>query len=117
VLGASLPISVVNQFAQNKVQVRTGESTYGLNVTQYVTPFGTVNVMVDYLLEGTTLGGEMLVLDMEKIEYRYIRDSDTHFRDNIQAPDADTRKGEFLTECGVVFGNESAHARITNVTS
>jgi hypothetical protein len=117
VLGASLPISVVNQFAQNKVQVRTGESTYGLNVVQYVTPFGVVNVMVDYLLEGTTLGGEMLVLDMEKIEYRYIRDSDTHFRDNIQAPDADTRKGEFLTECGVVFGNESAHARITNVTS
>jgi hypothetical protein len=111
-----LPISVLNQFAQNKVQVRTGENTYGLNVTQFVTPFGTVNVMVDYLLEGTTLGGEILILDMDAIEYRYMQGRDTHLRDNIQAPDADTRKASILRNAVWVLANEQKHARVTNIT-
>jgi hypothetical protein len=120
VLSASLPVSVVNQFAQNKIQIRQGETTYGLSVMQYVSPFGNVNLVVDYLLEGATLGGEMLVLDMDNIGYRYLANSqgsrDTHIRPNIQAPDADTTKSEYLTEAGVEFGLEQTHGRITNVT-
>jgi hypothetical protein len=53
---------------------------------------------------------------MDAIEYRHMQGRDTHLRDNIQAPDSDTRKSEYLTECGLGFGNEQKHARITNVT-
>jgi hypothetical protein len=116
--GASLPIAVINQFAMNKVQVQQSANvnTYGLNITQFQSPFGNLNVVVDYNLEGTTLGGEMFLVDMDSLEYRYMQGRDTHFRDNIQAPDADTRKGEYLTECGVVVANEQKHARVTNIT-
>jgi hypothetical protein len=117
ILGGSLPISLINQFAANKVQVRQGETTYGLSVQQYITPFGTANILVDYLLEGTTLGSEMIVLDMQYLRRRYLQNRDTHVKTNIQAPDADTYKAELVTEAGIEFGNQLAHGRITNATS
>lgn len=116
ILGAAKPVQVVNQYALNKIQIHQGESTYGLKVMQYISPFGTANMVVDYQLEGSTLGTEMFVLDMEYMEYRFMRDRDTHVKTEIQAPDADTRKDEYLSEVGLVFGNEKTHGRITNIT-
>jgi hypothetical protein len=115
-LGAAKPIQITNQYALNKIQIHQGDSTYGLKVMQYVSPFGTLNMVVDYQLEGTTLSTEMVILDMEYLTRRYMTGRDTHVKTNIQAPDADTRKDEFLTEGGLEFGQEKCHGRITNIT-
>jgi hypothetical protein len=119
-IGAARPIQIVNQYALNKIQVHQGDTTYGLKVMQYISPFGTLNMVVDYLMEGSTLGNEILILDMDQLSYRYLSGNgisrDTHVVDNIQAPDADTRKAELLTEAGMEFGLQATHARITNVT-
>jgi hypothetical protein len=71
-LAGGLPIQVMNQFAQSKVQVRTGEDTYGLKITTYVTPFGELGVVWHPMLEGTVYGGVALILDTDAIDKKYL---------------------------------------------
>jgi hypothetical protein len=119
-LGASLPISVINQFAQGKLETRVGEETYGLSVTKYVTPFGIVDLITHWLLEGSKWGGTMIGLDLDEIAWRYLANDeenrDTHVKRNIQANDADTRKDEYFTEGGMQFGHQKKHFLVHNIT-
>lgn len=116
-----LPIQVMNQFAQSKVQVRTGESTYGLNITDYVTPFGQLSLVWHPLLDGEVYGGTILILDLEVVMKKYLAGGvggsrDTHLNENIQENDRDGRKDEYLSEVGLKFGQAKRHATITNIT-
>lgn len=116
-----LVVSVLNGYARGKVQVvNQRDNTYGVNVTQYQSPHGLLNVVNHDLLEGSIYGGYAVIVDMEQAKYRYLANSkgsrDTHLRTNIQAPDADTRKDEFLTECGLALGQQKTHALLTGIT-
>lgn len=118
---SGLVVDVLNGYARSKVQIPTmSEDTFGLQVVKYQSPHGTLNLVRHWLLEGTKYGGYLVVLDLEQVKYRYLANSkgsrDTQFHDNIQAPDADTRKGEFLTEAGLQFGLEKCHAVVTGIT-
>lgn len=117
---AQLPVDVINTFPRGKLEVRQGESTFGLRVMQYISPHGTVNVVTHYLLEGATLGGQIWILDTDVVKYRYLENKrgsrDTSIRTEIQAPDVDGRKDEYLTEMGLEFGLEKRHGKIVNIT-
>ncbi len=119
---SGLVVDVLNQFPRTKVQViEQAKKEYGLSVMRYISPHGNLNVVRHWLLEGAKFGGYMAVLDMKEIVYRYLANSkgssDTHIRKEIQAPDEDARKDEYLTECGEQFGLEKKHGLITGVTS
>lgn len=120
VLASALVGSVLNQFAVGRLQVRQGDNTYGLAVTDYISPFGRVNVVTHWLLEGSVYSGYAIGLDMDEVKYRYLANGDsnrdTHIRTNIQAPDSDTRKDEYLSEVGLQFGQEKRHFLLTGVT-
>lgn len=121
-LGSALAVDVLNTYARGKVQVtQQRDNTYGVDVIRYVSPHGTLNLATHWLLEGTKFGGYIFILDMDEIRYRVLSGNgvnrDTHIRTNIQAPDSDTRKDEYLTECGMQFGQEKRHAVITGITS
>lgn len=118
---SGLVVDVLNGYARSKVQIpEVGRDTYGLNVVKYQSPHGTLNVVRHWLLEGSTYAGYAFILDMSTVKYRYLANSkgsrDTHFIDNIQAPDEDSRKGEYLTECGFQLMQQSQSALITGVT-
>ena len=119
-LASGIVLQAINQFAQNKLQIRQGENTYGLSVMTYVTPFGTLDLIVHWLLEGTTYGGYAVGLDLDQLAWRPLssdqESGDTHVRTNIQANDADTRKDEYLTEAGLQFGQEKMHFVLTGIT-
>lgn len=124
VLFASMRIvDVLNSFPRGKIETiqADNDKTYGLNVRQFVSPHGTVNLVTHYLLEGTTYGGSAVLLDLSQISARPLANAkgsrDTHILNDIQAPDADTTKSEYLTEGGLEFGNEKTHALLTNVTA
>lgn len=116
-------VDVLNTFPRGKLQTIQADdsSTYGLNVRQFVSPHGTINVVTHWLLEGTTYGGYAALLDLSQVRKRVLANRrgsrDTHVLDGIQAPDADTMKSEYLTESGLEFGNEKKHALIVNVTN
>lgn len=83
--------------------------TYGMNLQKFVLPQGVFylrthplfNVHPVYTLSA-------LVINPRGIIYRYVRDTD--FKDNIQLPDADELKGQWLTEAGIEVHHEKTMA-------
>jgi hypothetical protein len=117
-----LLVDVLNGFPRGKLEVIQGDNgdTYGLNVMKYRSPHGTLNVVTHNLFEGAKYGGMGVVLDLSMVKKRVLANEagsrDTHIKDNIQAPDADTRKSEYLTEAGLEYGQEQSGALLQNVT-
>jgi hypothetical protein len=110
-------LSVVNSWADAKLQIEQGEKTFGLNVVKYITPFGILNLVHDPLLEGAVYGGYAAVIDVENVKYRPLKGRDTKLETNIQANDEDQRKDQYLTEAGLEVRLPKTHALITGVTS
>ena len=54
----------------------------------------------------------MLIVDPSALKYRYVRD--TKMEDNIQAPDDDFQKGQWLTEAGLELHHERTMAYLGN---
>jgi hypothetical protein len=118
---AQLPIDVLANYPRSKIEViDQGQTKYGLKITQIISPHGSLNLVTHYLLEGAVLGGQIWVMDTDNVKYRYMKNNvesrDTHLRTNIQAPDVDGRKDEFLTECGLEFGLDKTHGKIINIS-
>jgi hypothetical protein len=121
-LAAPLLVDVLNGFARGKIQVTDqGRTAYGVKVVDYVSPHGTLHVVTHWALGDTAkFAGTGIGLDLEQLKYRYLSNSkgsrDTMYLTDRQAPDADTKKGEYLTEAGLQFGLEKTHFRIDGVT-
>ena len=124
---SQLAVDIMNGFPRGKLELRQSDldKTYGVRVFEYISPHGTLNLVTHYLIEGIDaagkFNGDILVLDFEPIMYRYLANSegsrDTAILKNRQQPDEDARKDEYLSECGLQFGEEKKHGRITNITS
>lgn len=119
-----LVAGVLNTFPRSKVVVNdNGSSTYGVNVSRFVSPFGAVNLVVHWLLgDSAEYSGTAIGLDLDAIAYRYLANQEFGSRDtallmNRQAPDADTRKDEYLSEVALEFGTPKRHFVIDGVTS
>jgi hypothetical protein len=120
-IASALAVSVLNEYPASNLQWKQDESTFGINVGRFVTPFGNLNLVTHWLLEGAKYGGYMLVIDVDELAVRFLANDeenrDTHIRQNIQQPDADTRKDEWLTEDGLEAGEERRHGVFTGITS
>jgi hypothetical protein len=117
---SALAVDVMNGFPRGKLEIRQGEKTFGLRVMQYISPHGTINLVTHYLLEGTTLGGQIWIVDTDVVKYRYLQNKrgsrDTHINTEIQNNDVDGRKDEYKTEAGWQWGLEKRHGYIYGIT-
>jgi hypothetical protein len=109
-------LSALVKFPASKQITKQEESTYGMNVTQFTGPFGTVKTVYHKLLEGVKYGGYIIVVDLEEIAYKPLTNRDTKLLPNRQPNDQDGRKDEFLTECGLKFGQQRKHGVISGIT-
>lgn len=120
---SGLVIQVMNEFAQSKVQTSVGESTYGLAITEYVSPFGRLGVLHHPLFDDTSVyGGYGAVVDLEAVSKKYLAGGiggsrDTHLVENIQENDRDGRKDEYKSEVGLKIGQPKRHGFVSGVTS
>lgn len=115
-LCAGVALAALNKFPASKQITNSSESSYGMNVTQYISPFGNLKVVYHKLMEGQKYGGYCVVVDMEEVAYRPLTNRDTKIRPNIQPNDQDGRKDELLTECGLEFGQQRKHGLISGIT-
>jgi hypothetical protein len=118
-----LVTEVLNTYPRGKLEVvqADGDTTYGVSVNTFRSPFGDLKVVTHNLLEGSTFGGYFAIVDLSKVRKRPLVDSeygsaDTHVRENIQENDRDGRKDEILTEAGFQVSNNLAHAYATGIT-
>lgn len=109
-LASATVVSMINGWAKGKLETLSTDKTYGLRITRYESPHGTVNIIKHPLLTGTTYGNYGVMLDMECLTYRYLSNRDTKLLTNRQAPGEDSRVDEYLTECGLQFEQEKRHA-------
>ncbi len=115
---APIITAAISYWAKGKLHTLQKDKTYGVDVTQYVTPFGTVNIVNQNIFSETTVyAGYAFLLDLDSPAYRYLANSDTKLKTHIEANDADGEKDEYLTEAGLEFMSEKKDAQLYNVTS
>ncbi len=122
---SSTVIAAINNYSQAKLNTKIGETTYGVAISQYVSPFGIVNIVQHpdfvYTLSGYTSNGGYdgiaFLMDIDTLRYRYMQDRDTTLRTNIQANDVDGQKDEYLSEVGLERKNAAKNAFLKGVSS
>ena len=83
-----------------------------MKVNRLVTPFGELVIKVHPLFTqnsggttgGTAFGGMtnwFLVLDMDRIRYRYLTDSDLDYQSKLEENGLDGMQSGYLAECGI----------------
>jgi hypothetical protein len=98
--------------------INQGESVYGVKLTEYVTPFGTLMMKMHPLLsQNPTFRSWGLVIDTKNVRYRYLRGRDTQYLKDRQNPGDDVILDELLTEAGLEVNLEQTHAIIKNAST
>lgn len=77
-------------------------SAYGMKLREFAMPQGSFMIKTHPLLNRhPQYSASAFIIDPSAIKYRYI--TDTMFMDNIQTNGDDSKKGQWLTECGLEF--------------
>jgi hypothetical protein len=120
-LASAVAVGALNKFPASKQQTTNNETTYGMDVTSYTSPFGSLRLVYHRLLEGVKYGGYLILVDMDNVARRYLANDeisrDTKVLPNRQPRDQDGRKDEYLTEDGIEVRLQKTHAVLTGITS
>lgn len=109
-------ITAVEGFARANLKVNDNRAeTYGVAMKTYVAGNGTVDIVLhrDWF-DSATYGGYAFLVDLDAFKYRPLRD--TKLKQNVQAPDYDGVKHEYITEASFEIQHERRHAKLTGVT-
>lgn len=86
---------------------------YGMQLQRWILPQGTLYVRTHPLMNThAKFTNSAFIIDPSAIIYRYMRD--TKMMDNIQANDADSQKGQWLTEAGLEIRHEKTMGYLGN---
>lgn len=100
------------------VITNAADRAYGIDVMQYRTGFGTLNVVTHPLFRQIAgMEKAMLIVDTQDVVYRYMQNRDTKLLTDRQNPGRDGKIDEFMTEAGLELLQEKTHAYITNWAS
>lgn len=120
---APLIVSVVSLWAQGKLQMFPKDKTYGIAITQYLSPHGTVNIVKDVILENLGVvsntayyAGYSFAVELDDVIYRYLQNRDIQMETDIQHPGDDSYKDQYICEVGMELHNQEKHGKLFNVT-
>ena len=110
-------LNSLNKLARNSSSTRVNFDgsikAYGMQLQRWILPQGTLYVRTHPLMNTHALyTNSAFIIDPSALIYRYMRD--TKMQDNIQANDADTQKGQWLTEAGLEIRHEKTMAYLGN---
>lgn len=97
----------INRLAKERgtFELTAKKMDYGINVLEWVTPFGTLYLKTHPLFSyEATLRNSMAIVQPSSLTYRYI--DDTKYKPQIQNNDVDGEKSEYLTEAGLEMHHE-----------
>jgi hypothetical protein len=114
-------LKVVNQMYRsnsNFVYYPPSGDTYGMEIVAHKTAFGTVYYKTHPLFSrNATLRNNALFVDVHNLRYRPMSKRDTQLLKNRQPNDADYRKDEWFTECGLELRMPESFMYLQNVQS
>jgi hypothetical protein len=107
--------------------ISAGEKEYGMRITRFYTPFGTLVVKTHPMFNQmaapagagyTSVAGlnhRLYVLDMKNIKYRYFKNDDTRHESKLEIPGADGYKEGYISECGLEVHHPKTHYRLDGI--
>ncbi len=113
-LGSAKWVSALNFWGRKALNTVPKDKTYGISIKEYLTGHGTLLLAKHRLLTGA-YSGMGIVLDMDKIWVRVLKNMDTKLRTNIQANDETKQKDEYETVAGLMLTNEACHAVVNGM--
>lgn len=117
--GAILGIQRIAKFS-GQINLSPTSTAYGIKVTEWVTPFGTINLMTHPLFsyEATTRN-LVVICEPSMLKYRYIDDTTFMSQDTTKVSPSHERldgtKEEWLTECGLEYHHPLKFGLLQNV--
>lgn len=113
-------LNYLNKLARNSSSSRINfngyVSAYGMKLAEWILPQGTIYIKTHPKFNThARFTKDMFIFDPTAMVYRYVRNRDTKFQDNIQANDADTRKGQWIGECGLEMQHAKTSCWISNL--
>jgi len=108
-------LQAISEMSRGQLQTKVGDQTYGVKIREWITPFGTINIVHNPLFV-EDFAGYAYLLDMECFRYRYMDGRDTKLETNVQAPDVDGEIDQYITECGLERKQAPRHALLKGVT-
>ena len=107
--------SVINKFARDNIQTRSGEDFYGLRIAEYISFHGTLYIATSHMFE-KDYEGKGVVLDMENIDLMPYAGFDTTLRTNLQENDLLGWKDEYLTMMTLRVRLQKTHKVLEGIT-
>jgi hypothetical protein len=109
--GALLGIEAL-AMQEGQMNIQAGQSTYGMKIREWVTPFGSIYMKTHPLFSNdVTTRNLMVIIEPKELEYKFITDttfygegSATQHPAGYGARRLDGLNEEYLTECGLEFG-------------
>lgn len=109
-------LQAINEIARGQILTKTGDTTYGVRISEWQTPFGIVNIVHNPLFV-EDFAGTAFLLDMECFRYRYMEGRDTLLMTNVQAPDVDGEVDQYISEVGLERKQAPRQALLKGVTA
>ena len=119
IFSGSIIFEALTSWAETKLDLVRNETTLGMAVTKYMTPYGDVVGLTPHreLLTGTYLGGMAFCVDLTDLEYRYLEGLDTHVAVDVQANGLKQKIDEYRTWGSMKVGQEKKHGLLDGVTA
>jgi hypothetical protein len=111
-------ISRISGFQRVKLQAKVGENRYGQKVTEVFSNHGTLQVVpcgVYGQYKDQSQEGFGTVLDLDRVEMRFMENRDTKMEMDIQTPGDDVIEGQYYSEVGISLKSLLHHRIIKNI--
>ncbi len=104
-------VDSLNAFPSGKVRINDMlTKKYGMNINEWISPYGTAYLIYHRLLYGTVNGKRAVGVDLKNVSYKYMNGRDTNLELNVQNPGDDITKDQYLTEAGLEVRLDKTHA-------
>lgn len=110
-------LNALTGLAKSKVQINAvpGDQAYGMNLQEWITPFGTLYVKLHPLLTiHPVYTQDAIVIDPANLVYRYI--DDLQLVTDRQTNDRDGKTDEFMCDISLEVRHEKTHSWIKGVS-
>lgn len=114
-VASGVVVQAINEFARGQLSTVVGSTSYGVAISKYQTPAGTINIVQHPFLIND-YSGYAFLLDMDCFTYVYMKGRDTKLNTNVQTNGDDGQADEWLTECGLGRRNAAYCALLKGVT-
>ena len=113
-----IAVKAIEGFARSNIKTEgSGDraNEYGIVMKTYYSGQGIVDIVMhrDWN-DSATYKGYAILVDMDAFKYRPL--DDTRLKQNVQAPDYDGVKHEYITEASFQIIHERRHAKLTGIT-